>query len=189
MGTWRLCSTASRRAASDRSAETGASASTRSRRTRTRPSRICARSRTSTLGASASWASPTAPWPRCALTSASYRGSGHPRATGFGAAVALYPYCTESRAGLPPDTRDRLSNLRDDVDTPLLILVAGADDQAPPQGCTERAEALGRAGHPVYFKLYPGALHAFDMTNMGMEGAATPEGTTTGTIRWSPQTR
>ena len=104
------------------------------------------------------------------LTSTSYRGAGHPRATSFGAAVALYPYCTDGRAGLPPDARERLNNLYDDVDTPLLILVAGADDQAPPQGCTEKAEALGRAGRPVSFKLYPGAPHAFDMTNMGTEG-------------------
>jgi dienelactone hydrolase len=104
------------------------------------------------------------------LTSASYRGAEHPRATSFGAAVALYPYCTDSRAGLPPDARERLNNLRDDVDTPLLILVAGADDQAPPQLCTEKAEALARAGRPVSFKLYPGAPHAFDMTNMGTEG-------------------
>jgi dienelactone hydrolase len=104
------------------------------------------------------------------LTSASYRGSGHPRATNFGAAVALYPYCTDSRAGLPPDARERLNNLHDDVDTPLLILLAGLDDQAPPQGCAEKAEALGRAGRPVSFKLYPGAPHAFDMTNMGTEG-------------------
>jgi dienelactone hydrolase len=110
------------------------------------------------------------------LTSASYRGSGHPRATSFGAAVALYPYCTDSRAGLPPDTRDRLNNLHDDVDTPLLMLLAGADDQAPPLGCTEKGEALARAGRPVSFKLYPGAPHAFDMTNMGTEGRRDAQG-------------
>jgi dienelactone hydrolase len=36
--------------------------------------------------------------------------------------------------------------------------------------CTEKAEALSRAGRPVSFKLYPGAPHAFDTTNMGTEG-------------------
>ena len=45
------------------------------------------------------------------------------------------------------ERRDRLNNLYDDVDTPLLILVAGADDQAPPASCTEKAEALALPGH------------------------------------------
>jgi len=110
------------------------------------------------------------------LTSASYRGAGHPRGASFGAAVALYPYCTDRRPSLPPDARDRLNNLYDDVDTPLLILVAGADDQAPPASCTEKAEALGRAGRPVSFKLYQGAPHAFDMTNMGTTGRRDAQG-------------
>lgn len=111
------------------------------------------------------------------LASTSYRGSAHRRAARFGAAVALYPYCTDSRPALPPDVRDRLNNLYDDVDTPLLILVAGADDQAPPANCTEKATALGRAGRPVSFKLYPGAPHAFDMTNMGTQGRRDAQGT------------
>ena len=110
------------------------------------------------------------------LTSAWYRGSGHPRAASFGAAVALYPYCTDSRLSRSPDARDRLNNLYDDIDTPLLILVAGADDQAPPAGCTEKAEALRRAGRPVSFKLYPGAPHGFDMTNVGTKGRRDAQG-------------
>lgn len=110
------------------------------------------------------------------LTSPSYRGSAYPRAASFGAAVALYPYCTDSRPSLPPATRDRLNNLYDDVDTPLLILVAGADEQAPPANCTEKAAALGRAARPVSFKLYLGAPHAFDMTNMGTEGRRDVQG-------------
>ena len=32
------------------------------------------------------------------------------------------------------------------------------------------AASLARAGRPVSFKLYPGAPHAFDMTNIGTEG-------------------
>jgi dienelactone hydrolase len=110
------------------------------------------------------------------LTSAWYRGSGHPRAASFGATVALYPACTDSHPSLSPAARARLNNLYDDIDTPLLILVAGADDQAPPANCTEKAESLRRAGRPVSFKLYPGAPHAFDMTNVGTVGRRDAQG-------------
>ncbi len=110
------------------------------------------------------------------LTSIRYRGATHPRAASFGAAVALYPSCADSNPRLRADARDRLNNLYDDVDTPLLILLAGEDDQTSPTACADKADALHRAGQPVSYKLYPGATHGFDMSNVPPGGRRDAQG-------------
>lgn len=69
-----------------------------------------------------------------------------PAKEGFQAAVALYPNC-----GSLSDTT-----------TPLLMLLAGADDQAPAEVCISVGETLQRDKRPVRWVVYPSATHGFD---------------------------
>ncbi|MBI3825618.1 MAG: dienelactone hydrolase family protein [Candidatus Rokubacteria bacterium] len=76
---------------------------------------------------------------------------------GFRAAVALYP-------------AECASELGRDVAVPLLILLGGADDLAPPHGCVIIAKELQQAGRTVVWKVYPGATHAFDERSLPFGG-------------------
>ena len=67
---------------------------------------------------------------------------------GFRAAVAFYPFC----------------DVTDVFETPLLILIGGADDWTPASLCQGTAIAA-RQMHspaPVTVKVYPGAVHGYD---------------------------
>jgi dienelactone hydrolase len=110
--------------------------------------------------------------------SASTRRASLGAAPGFAASVALYPYCTPILLSeqIPPHVRERLTNLQNDVDTPLLILIGGADDETPARQCVEPAEQLARAGRPVTIKVYPGVTHAFDQSNLPAAGYRTAGG-------------
>jgi dienelactone hydrolase len=70
-----------------------------------------------------------------------------PNGKGFQAAVAFYPPC--QLAGT-------------DTATPLLMLLAGADDWTPTYGCISIGEVLQRENRPVRWVVYPNASHAFD---------------------------
>jgi dienelactone hydrolase len=45
---------------------------------------------------------------------------------------------------------------------PILMLLAGADDQAPPEPCRRYGAWFGAKGAPVKIVEYPGAHHLFD---------------------------
>jgi dienelactone hydrolase len=67
--------------------------------------------------------------------------------TPFAAAVAFYPGCDPPNAPLETDT---------------LILIGGADEWTPAARCLRWRDAAQTNGHTLEFKVYPGALHAFD---------------------------
>lgn len=67
--------------------------------------------------------------------------------TPFAAAVAFYPGCDPPNAPLESDT---------------LILIGGADEWTPAARCQRWRDAAQTNGHTLEFKVYPGALHAFD---------------------------
>lgn len=78
-----------------------------------------------------------------ALTSARYNG-----------AVAFYPGCVEVVRREPAFS----------ARTPLLILIGADDDWTFPDYCQRLVNRAAQAGQPVSIVTYPGAYHAFDMT-------------------------
>lgn len=82
---------------------------------------------------------------------ASLVGSGKDPQPPFKAAAAFYPVCR----GLQPwKTR-----------VPVLVLLAGLDDIAPPAACQELVRDVGSA-QPVEVRTYPEARHSFDMSDL-----------------------
>jgi dienelactone hydrolase len=76
----------------------------------------------------------------------------HPTpATGFRAALALYPGC-----GMPA-IKDRYVPY-----APLLMLLASADDEVSPRTCQQFAARAHAAGGPLEVVVYDGAEHNFD---------------------------
>jgi dienelactone hydrolase len=67
--------------------------------------------------------------------------------TPFAVAAAFYPGCDPPNAPLETDT---------------LILIGGADEWTPAARCQRWRDAAQTNGHTLEFKVYPGALHAFD---------------------------
>lgn len=70
----------------------------------------------------------------------------------FRAALALYPACglkDRFRSGLP-------------ARMPVLMLLAGDDDEVSPELCRTLAMRSRQAGAAVDFQIYPGAVHGFD---------------------------
>jgi dienelactone hydrolase len=97
----------------------------------------------------------------------------HPEA-GIKAFIAFYPPC---RGGLPEGEAP-----------PLLMLLGGQDDWAPPGRCLELAGAARRAGRPVTAVLYPDARHAFDAANLrGLVHIAVARGGKGATIEYNPK--
>jgi dienelactone hydrolase len=72
----------------------------------------------------------------------------HPKGGPYRAAIGVYPGCNAWKA--------------ERVTSPLLMLIGGDDDWARPGPCVERAKALQAGGAVVEWKIYPGAMHAFD---------------------------
>jgi len=72
----------------------------------------------------------------------------HPNGGPYQAAIALYPGCDGWKA-------NRLTS-------PLLMLMGSDDDWAKPGPCVEHAKGLQAAGAAIEWKIYPGAMHAFD---------------------------
>jgi len=69
----------------------------------------------------------------------------------FRAAAAFYPVCR----GLQPWK----------THVPVLVLLAGLDDIAPPAPCQELGRSVGST-YPVEVRTYPEALHSFDMSDL-----------------------
>ena len=80
----------------------------------------------------------------------------------FRAIVAFYPECDPVRppTGLPYEVLTR------DIDRPLLLLLAGLDNETPADVCISRLEPLKAAGAPVDWHLYPEATHGWDSENL-----------------------
>jgi dienelactone hydrolase len=80
----------------------------------------------------------------------------------FQAAVGLYPGCAFGSGSGP-----RLG-------TPLLLLLGGADEWAPPASCVQWGTNLQAAGAPIEWTVYPGATHEFDV--LGLNGTVKVSG-------------
>lgn len=89
---------------------------------------------------------------------------------GLRAIVAFYPWCGYGVLPLPA--------------APSLLLLAEADTDSPPQGCVEVAIRAHQAGLPVWWTVYPGAHHGFDMAELGTRGIVTRRGHT---MRYDPK--
>lgn len=85
---------------------------------------------------------------------AAVRGAGAPGGEPpFAAVIALYPPCFP----LGPEQT---------LQSPLLLLVAGDDDWAPPERCQAFAAAARARGQESSLVVYPGALHGFDAVGL-----------------------
>jgi dienelactone hydrolase len=77
----------------------------------------------------------------------------HARASGFRAALALYPACklkgTFEESGYRPYA-------------PVLLLQGDADEEVSPKRCAALVEKSRSEGGDIEIKLYPGATHDFD---------------------------
>lgn len=99
------------------------------------------------------------------LASTGYMKRGDVLAKGFQAIIAAYPYCMPTTATEPYHSVQ--NNFYDDIGTPLLLLIGGADDETDPGQCVAQAQRLEARGEPVTYKLYPGVTHSFDLTVAG----------------------
>jgi dienelactone hydrolase len=66
----------------------------------------------------------------------------------FAAVVAFYPYCPSGTPSLASDVQ---------------ILTGDADDWSPARRCTALVERYAAAAHKPLLKIYPGAVHSFDV--------------------------
>ncbi|GAA3980526.1 dienelactone hydrolase family protein [Comamonas faecalis] len=57
-----------------------------------------------------------------------------------------------------------------DLDRPLLLLMAGRDDEAPSAPCFPLLEEMKTAGKPVQWHVYPDATHAWDKSGVTSQG-------------------
>lgn len=80
------------------------------------------------------------------------------------AVVSFYPLCLRAS---PPGNPDAAYDIAPtDIDRPLLVLMGGADTEAPPDLCLPRLEAAKAQGAPVQWHLYPQATHCFDCSHL-----------------------
>lgn len=71
----------------------------------------------------------------------------------FQASIAFYPYCYKTLA---------------DLNAPLLILIGASDDWCPAKLCSYNMPEEGASKHEVILKIYPGATHTFDWSDMNV---------------------
>ncbi len=89
-------------------------------------------------------------WSNGAMTVLSTLGRAPEAGGGFGAAIALYPGCgAQDRGGFEPNA-------------PLLMLLAGKDQEVSPQICERVAKRLRDRGAAFDYLVYADAQHAFD---------------------------
>ncbi len=88
------------------------------------------------------------------LASKTVAGMFAPDGRRFAAAVAVYGECF---------FRPRqLSNIRPDIDTPVLSLLGDKDEDGDPKECVPRLQAAKDGGAPVEWHVFAGAGHAWD---------------------------
>jgi dienelactone hydrolase len=81
--------------------------------------------------------------------------------TRFRAVASLYPGCfTFGPSG------GQFQVLSTDVDTPLLFLGGGADNETPAGDCVSRLEKLKASGARVEWHVYPAATHCWDCSSL-----------------------
>jgi dienelactone hydrolase len=102
------------------------------------------------------------------------RASAPQAASGFAAAIALYPGCRQRLGDWVPkrnpvkegdDASVKPTYSYNGVFKPLaptLILTGELDDWTPAEPCQRMTDAAKAAGHAVEMKVYPGAHHSFD---------------------------
>lgn len=80
----------------------------------------------------------------------------------YDAVVSFYPPCYLVPAnGSPPYTL-----VLDQIDRPLLVLLAERDNETPPKECVSRLSPQKTAGAPIEWHTYPEATHCFDCENL-----------------------
>lgn len=82
-------------------------------------------------------------------------------ATGFAAAIGVYPDCS--------------SLVKEQVVRPLLVLIGAADDWTPAVNCREMVDAMRGRGADATIVVYPGAYHYFDVEGQRHEVLAQVE--------------
>jgi len=82
--------------------------------------------------------------------------------TRFGAVVAFYPGCFSFK--MPDGRAFDLAN--PDIDHPLLVLMGGADTEAPAAECVAKLQAAKDGGAPVQWHVYPDTTHCWDCENL-----------------------
>lgn len=79
----------------------------------------------------------------------------------YDAVASFYPPCI-----FHPKTGARYTVIMDGIDTPLLVLLGGRDNETPPQECTPGLASQKQGGAPVEWHLYPEATHCWDCKNL-----------------------
>lgn len=82
---------------------------------------------------------------------ASLAGSGAEQQPTLNAAAAFYPVCFGLKPWKP--------------EIPVLLLLGGQDDVAPPEPCQDLVRSVG-SGAPVVVRTYPDARHSFDSSDL-----------------------
>lgn len=75
----------------------------------------------------------------------------------FNAVASNYPPCV-----LFPKNGKPYSAVLSGIDTPLLVMVGGKDNETPANLCTEQFEPKIKAGEPVTLHSYPNGYHCWD---------------------------
>lgn len=96
------------------------------------------------------------------LASSRHWGGTLARGGRFAAAAAFYPGCFTIR----PRNAPEYEIARQDIDTPLLVLMGADDTETPPADCVSRLEPAIKAGAPVQLHVYPQATHCWDCRNL-----------------------
>ena len=80
----------------------------------------------------------------------------------YDALVSFYPPCYLIPAnGSPPYTL-----VLNEIDRPLLVLLAERDNETPPEQCVSRLSPQKAAGAPIEWHMYPKATHCWDCENL-----------------------
>jgi dienelactone hydrolase len=80
----------------------------------------------------------------------------------FRATVGHYGTCWIGPRREPRSTPAIFNALTDDMDRPLLMLMAAKDIETPPENCFPLLEKLKADGKPISWKIYPDATHGWD---------------------------
>jgi dienelactone hydrolase len=79
----------------------------------------------------------------------------------YDAVASFYPPCVAR-----PKTGAPYTVIMGGIDRPLLVLLAGRDNEAPPQECTERLTLAKANGAPTEWHVFSDATHCWDCKNL-----------------------